>query len=58
MNSLPVGLQADLVLIGKDSGGYIQYGTQVITISANMHIDAPIHRATQAEVDAFLSSIQ
>jgi hypothetical protein len=58
MNSLPVGLQADLVLIGKDSGGYIQFGTQVITISANMHIDAPIHRATQAEVDAFLSSIQ
>jgi hypothetical protein len=58
MNSLPIGLQADLVLIGKDSGGYIQFGTQVITISANMHIDAPIHRATQAEVDAFLSSIQ
>jgi hypothetical protein len=58
MNSLPIGLQAELVLIGKDSGGYIQFGTQTITISANMHIDAPIHRSTEAEVDAFLSSIQ
>lgn len=47
-NSLPIGLQADLVLIGKDSGGYIQFGTQVITISADMHIDAPIHRSTRS----------
>lgn len=57
-NSLPVGLQADLVLIGKDSGGFIQFGKQTITISANMHIDAPIHKATQAEVDAYLATIQ
>lgn len=57
VNSLPVGLQADLVLIGKDSGGYIQFGTQSITISADMHIDAPIHRATQSEVDAYLAGI-
>jgi len=57
-NSLPIGLQADLILIGKDSGGFIQFGKQVITISANMHIDAPIHKATQAEVDAYLATIQ
>jgi hypothetical protein len=57
-NSLPIGTQADLVLIGKDSDGYIQFGTQSITISANMHIDAPIHKSTQAEVDAFLATIQ
>lgn len=57
-NSLPIGLQADLVIIGKDSDGYIQFGTQVITISANLHVDAAIHRATQAEVDAFLATIQ
>lgn len=57
-NSLPIGSQAHLVLIGKDSDGFIQFGTQSITISANMHIDAPIHKATQAEVDAFLASIQ
>ncbi|OQP64846.1 hypothetical protein A3860_19010 [Niastella vici] len=56
-NSLPIGLQADLIIIGKDSDGYIQFGTQPITISANMHIDAPIHKATQAEVDAFLATI-
>jgi hypothetical protein len=56
-NSLPVGSQADLVLIGKDSDGFIQFGAQAITISANMHIDAPIHKATQAEVDAFLATI-
>jgi hypothetical protein len=56
-NSLPIGLQADLVIIGKDSDGFIQFGTQVITISAGMHIDAPIHKATQAEVDAFLATI-
>lgn len=56
-NSLPVGLQADLVIIGKDSDGYLQFGTQLITISANQHIDASIHRATQAEVDAFLATI-
>jgi hypothetical protein len=56
-NSLPVGLQADLVIIGKDSDGYLQFGTQLITISANQHIDATIHRATQAEVDAFLATI-
>ena len=56
-NSLPIGLQADLIIIGKDSDGFIQFGTQPITISANMHIDAPIHKATQAEVDAFLATI-
>lgn len=58
MNSLPIGLQADLVIIGKDSDGYIQFGTQAITISANMHINAPIHRSTQSEVDTFLAGIQ
>ncbi|MDF2187828.1 hypothetical protein [Paraflavitalea sp. CAU 1676] len=57
-NSLPIGSQAHLVLIGKDSDGFIQFGTQSITISANQHIDAPIHKSTQAEVDAFLASIQ
>jgi hypothetical protein len=56
-NSLPIALQADLVIIGKDSDGYLQFGTQLITISANQHIDAGIHRATQAEVDAFLATI-
>lgn len=56
-NSLPIGLQADLVIIGKDSDGFIQFGTQTITISANMHINAPVHKATQAEVDAFLATI-
>jgi hypothetical protein len=58
MNSLPIGLQADLVIIGKDSDGYIQFGTQAITISAGMHINATIHRSTQSEVDTFLASIQ
>jgi hypothetical protein len=56
-SSLPVGLQADLVLIGKDSDGHIQFGTQVITISAGMHINAPMHKATQAEVDTYLATI-
>jgi hypothetical protein len=56
-NSLPIGLQADLIILGKDSDGYIQFGTQSITISANMHIDAPVHKATQAEVDAFLATM-
>lgn len=57
-NSLPIGLQADLVLIGKDSGGFIQFGKQSITISASLHVDQPIHKATQAEVDAYLATIQ
>lgn len=57
-NSLPIGLKADLVIMGKDSDGYIQFGTQLITISANMDIQAAIHKATQAEVDAFLAGIQ
>jgi hypothetical protein len=56
-NSLPIGLQADLIILGKDSDGYIQFGTQSITISAGMHINAPVHKATQAEVDAFLATI-
>jgi hypothetical protein len=56
-NSLPIGLQADLIILGKDSDGFIQFGTQPVTISAGMHIDAPIHKATQAEVDAFLATI-
>lgn len=57
-NSLPIGLQADLVIMGKDSDGFIQFGTQSITISAALHVNAPIHKATQAEVDAFLATIQ
>jgi hypothetical protein len=56
-NSLPIGLQADLIILGKDSDGFIQFGTQSITIGANMHIDAPVHKATQAEIDAFLATI-
>jgi hypothetical protein len=56
-NSLPIGSQADLIILGKDSDGFIQFGTQSITIGANMHIDAPVHKATQAEVDAFLATI-
>jgi len=56
-NSLPIGLQADLIILGKDSDGFIQFGTQSITIGAGMHINAPIHKATQAEVDAFLATI-
>ncbi len=56
-NSLPIGLQADLIILGKDSDGFIQFGTQSITIGANMHIDAPVQKATQAEVDAFLATI-
>jgi len=56
-NSLPIGLQASLIILGKDSDGFIQFGTQSITIGANMHIDAPVHKATQAEVDAFLATI-
>jgi hypothetical protein len=57
-NSLPVGLVADLIILGKDSDGHIQFGTQTITISANQHIDAPVHKATQAQVDAYLNTIQ
>lgn len=57
-NSLPIGLEAYLVLIGKDSDGFVQFGQQTITISANLHVDAPIHKATQAEVDGFLATIQ
>jgi hypothetical protein len=56
-NSLPIGLQADLVIIGKDSDGHLQFGAQEVTISANLHIDAPIKKSTQAEVDAFLATI-
>lgn len=56
-NSLPIGLQADLIILGKDSDGFIQFGTQSITIGADMHIDAPVHKATQAEIDAFLATI-
>ncbi|HEX6431609.1 MAG TPA: hypothetical protein VF008_28155 [Niastella sp.] len=56
-NSLPIGLQADLIILGKDSDGFIQFGTQSITIGAGMHIDAPVHKATQAEIDAFLATI-
>ncbi|BAV09549.1 hypothetical protein SAMN05421788_101987 [Filimonas lacunae] len=57
-NSLPIGLTADLVIMGKDSNGYIQFGTQTITITANMDIQAAIHRADQSEVDSFLAGIQ
>lgn len=57
-NSLPIGLQADLVIIGKDSDGFIQFATQAITVTANMHVNLPIHKATQGEVDTYLSGIQ
>jgi hypothetical protein len=57
-NSLPIGLQADIILIGKDSDGHIQFGTQGILIGLNLHVDVPIHKATQAEVDAYLATIQ
>lgn len=58
VNSLPVGLQAEIVIIGKDSDGFIQFAAQPITITANMHINIPIHKATQGEVDAYLATIQ
>lgn len=58
VNSLPVGLQAELVIIGKDSDGFIQFAAQAITITADMHVNLPIHKATQGEVDAYLATIQ
>jgi hypothetical protein len=57
-NSLPIGLQAEMVIIGKDSDGFIQFATQPVTITANMHVNMPIHKATQGEVDAYLATIQ
>lgn len=56
-NSLPVGLEAELVIIGKDAEGYIQFGTQYITISADQHIDAAIGRTPAADVEAFLDTV-
>jgi hypothetical protein len=58
LNSLPIGKEGELVLLGKDEKGYIQFGTQHITIGANMHIDAPIARSTEATVTAFLNTVQ
>jgi hypothetical protein len=56
--SLPIGKEGELVLIGKDENGNLEFGTQHITISANMHIDAPIARSTEATVSAFLNTVQ
>ncbi|SFD57895.1 hypothetical protein SAMN05518672_102481 [Chitinophaga sp. CF118] len=58
LNSLPVGKEGELVIIGKDENGYIEFGTQHITIAADMHIDIPIARSTEATVTAFLDSVQ
>ena len=58
LNSLPVGLEGELVITGKDADGFIEFGTQHITIAENMHIDAPIARSTEATVAAFLNTIQ
>lgn len=57
-SSLPVGIEADLVILGKDADGYIQFGTQHITVEANQHIDAAIRRTAQADIDAFLNNIK
>jgi hypothetical protein len=57
-NSLPVGKEGELVIIGKDKDGYIEFGTQHITIAQNMHVDIPIARSTEATITAFLNSIQ
>ena len=58
VNSLPIGLEAEIVIIGKDSNGFIQFATQPVTITASMHVNIPIHKATQGEVDAYLATIQ
>lgn len=57
-SSLPVGKEAELVIIGKDKQGYIEFGTQHITIAANMHIDIPIARSTEAAITSFLNTVQ
>lgn len=57
-NSLPVGLEGELVIIGKDKDNYIQFGTQHITIAENMHVDIPIGQSTEATIAAFLNTIQ
>jgi hypothetical protein len=56
--SLPIGIEADLVIMGKDADGFIQFGTQHITISAHQHINAAIGRVEAADVEAFLNSIK
>jgi hypothetical protein len=58
LNSLPIGKEGELVLIGKDEKGYIEFGTQHITIAADMHLDAPIARSSEATVSAFLNTVQ
>jgi hypothetical protein len=57
-HSLPVGKEGELVIIGKDKEGYIEFGTQHITITADMHVDIPIARSTEATITAFLDSVQ
>lgn len=57
-NSMPVGKEGELVIIGKDENGYIEFGTQHITITANMHVDIPIARSTEAAITAFLNTVQ
>jgi hypothetical protein len=57
-NSLPVGKEGELVIIGKDKDGYIEFGTQHITIAQNMHVDIPIARSSEATITAFLNTIQ
>lgn len=58
LTSLPIGIEADMVIIGKDSQGYVEFGVQHITVGANQDYPAEVKRSTAADVDAYLGTIQ
>jgi hypothetical protein len=58
MNSVPVGAEVTLVILGEDSDGDIQFGSMNITVTAGMHVDVPVKKTTQSEVDSFLAGLQ
>jgi hypothetical protein len=45
-------------MIGKDSGGHIQFGKKDVVVSGNMHLDMEIKKTTQSELDSFLATLQ
>jgi hypothetical protein len=57
-DAVPVGSGVIVVMIGKDSGGHIQFGKKDVVVSGNMHLDMEIKKTTQSELDSFLATLQ
>ena len=57
LNSMPIGLTGQLVIISVDMNDKIYFGHTNFTISSGLHVNVPVSLATQTDIDNYLNTL-